>query len=66
MVVAGAAAGYGGKVPLPGAHANAPPGGSAASDTGKQRLVSVTTFAAHNKRGFAPRTNVRELLAFGK
>ena len=35
-----------GKVPLPGAHANAPPGGSAASDTGKQRLVSITVFLA--------------------
>ena len=45
------AAGCGGKVPLPGAHANAPPGGVRRLTFARQRSVSIATFAAHNKRG---------------
>ncbi len=41
----------GGKVPLPGAYANAPSGGRAAADTGRPWLGSKTIYAAHNKRG---------------
>ena len=41
----------GGKVPLPGAHANAPPGGVRRLTFARQRSVSIATFAAHNKRG---------------
>ena len=37
--------------------------GRAAAGTGRHWLVSMTVYAAHNKRGFAPRTNVRALLA---
>ena len=40
-----------GKVPLPGAHANAPSGGRAASVTGKRRSVTKNFYATHNKRG---------------
>ena len=47
----GAAAGCGGKVPLPGAHANAPSGGVRRLTFARQRSVSIATFAAHNKRG---------------
>ena len=44
------AAGCGGKVPLPGAHANAPPGGVRATSTGKRRLVSKAIYACGKVR----------------
>ena len=37
-----------GKVPLPSAHANAPPGGVRAAGTGKLWSVCITIYAAHN------------------
>ena len=40
----GAAAEYGGKVPLPGAHANAPPGGVRATNTGEHWSVSKAIY----------------------
>ncbi|WP_337746772.1 hypothetical protein, partial [Victivallis vadensis] len=66
-----------GKVPLPGAHANAPPGGVRTTSTGKAsvglhnylrgaqiRPQSLLRGAQQARQ--APRTNVRELLASGK
>ena len=41
----------GGKVPLPGAHANAPAGGVRAAGTGRPWSVGKAIYAAHNKRG---------------
>ena len=41
----------GGKVPLPGAHANAPTGGVRAAGTGRHWSVGKAIYAAHNKRG---------------
>ena len=42
----GAAAGCGGKVPLPGAHANAPTGGVRAAGTGRHWSVGKAIYAA--------------------
>ena len=42
----GAAAGCGGKVPLPGAHANAPTGGVRAAGTGKAAVGRKAIYAA--------------------
>ena len=67
----------GGKVPLPGTHANAPPGSVRAASTGKasgglqHHLRGAQIRPQHHLRGAqqarsAPRTNVRELFCGSK